>query len=113
MILAGVDLSHVGPRFGDQEDVTPERKKLIEGKDRATLELALQLKPDDFYRSVVSDGNKRKVCGLSALYTALRLIKALAGDAPGAGKLLAYGQADDPAGGVVSFAGAVFPAPGK
>jgi AmmeMemoRadiSam system protein B len=113
MVLAGVDLSHVGPRFGDQEDVTPEAKKLAEEKDRAALEHALRLKADDFYLAVASDGNKRKVCGLSALYTALRLIKALAGDAPAAGKLLAYGQADDPAGGFVSFAGAVFPASGK
>jgi len=108
LILAGVDLSHVGPRFGDQEDVTAEAKKLIEEKDRATLEHALRLKADDFYLSVVSEGNQRKVCGLSALYTALRLIKALAGDASGAGKLLAYDQADDPAGGVVSFASGVF-----
>jgi AmmeMemoRadiSam system protein B len=113
MVLAGVDLSHVGPRFGDPEDVTSEAKKLVEKKDRAALEHALHLKADDFYLSVASDGNKRKVCGLSALYTALRLIKALAGDAPGEGKLLAYDQAEDPAGGVVSFAGAVFPSDGK
>jgi hypothetical protein len=73
----------------------------------------LRLKADDFYLSVVGVSNKRKVCGLSALYTALRLIKASAGEAPGAGKLLAYGQADDPAGGVVSFASAEFPASGK
>ncbi|MCX5796440.1 MAG: AmmeMemoRadiSam system protein B [Elusimicrobia bacterium] len=112
MVLAGVDLSHVGPRFGDQEDVTPEAKKLVEKDDRASLEHALRLKADDFYLSVVKDGNKRKVCGLSALYTALRLLQALAGDAPGAGKLLAYGQADDPAGGFVSFASAIFPAGG-
>jgi len=110
LVLAGVDLSHVGPRFGDREDVTPEARKLVEEKDRAVLEHALRLEADEFYRSVVSDGNQRKVCGLSALYTALRLIKALAPEAPGAGRLLAYGQADDPAGGVVSFASAMFPA---
>jgi AmmeMemoRadiSam system protein B len=109
LVLAGVDLSHMGPRFDDQEDATSETKKLVEEKDRAALELALRLKADDFYLSVASDGNKRKVCGLSALYTALRLIKAQAADAPCAAKLLAYSQADDPAGGMVSFAGAVFP----
>ena len=110
LVLAGVDLAHVGPRFGDQEDVTPDKKKSVEAADRASLEHALRLDADAFYRSVVADGGKRKVCGLSALYTALRLIKALAGEKPGSGKLLAYGQADDPAGGVVSFAGGVFPA---
>ncbi|MDD5630061.1 MAG: AmmeMemoRadiSam system protein B, partial [Elusimicrobia bacterium] len=109
MVLAGVDLSHVGPRFGDQKAVTPEAKKLAETADRAALEQALRLKADDFYLSVVAGGNPRKVCGLSALYTALRLIQALAGDSPAEGRLLAYSQADDPAGGFVSFASAIFP----
>ncbi|MBI5241654.1 MAG: AmmeMemoRadiSam system protein B [Elusimicrobia bacterium] len=108
LVLAGVDLAHVGPRFGDEKDVTGDEKKNIEAADRASLEHALRLEADAFYLSVVSDGNKRKVCGLSALYTALRLIKALAGDGSGTGKLLAYGQADDPAGGVVSFASGIF-----
>lgn len=110
LILAGVDLAHVGPRFGDKDEVAPETKRRIEAADRASLEHALRLDADAFYLSVVSDNDKRKVCGLSALYTALRLIKAMAGDAPAVGKLLAYGQADDPAGGVVSFASGVFPA---
>lgn len=108
MILAGVDLAHVGPRFGDQKEPTAEKRKDVEAKDRASLEHAMNLKADDFYMSVVADGNKRKVCGLSALYTALRLIKAMAGDSACSGKLLAYDQADDPAGGFVSFAGAIF-----
>ena len=69
----------------------------------------MKLKADDFFMSVVSDGNKRKVCGLSALYTAVRLIAALAGDSPCTGNLLSYAQAEDPAGGMVSFAGANYP----
>jgi len=109
MVLAAVDLAHVGPRFGDQEKITPERAKKLEEEDRATLAHALALQADEFYLSVVSDGNQRKVCGLSALYTALRLIAALAGDSGCAGKLLAYAQAKDPAEGTVSFAGAIFP----
>jgi len=62
---------------------------------------------------VAAHGNPRKVCVLSALYTALRLISALAGERPATGRLLAYEQAEDPAGGVVSFAGAIFPSPEK
>ena len=111
LVLAGVDLAHVGPRFGDAAEVTPERAREIEAQDRESLRLALELKPDDFYRSVAVGGNPRKVCGLSALYTALRLISALAGGAARPGRLLSYAQAKDPAEGVVSFAGAIFPAP--
>jgi AmmeMemoRadiSam system protein B len=107
-VLCGVDLAHVGPRFGDELEITPELEKKIEAEDRKSLVDALALDADGFYKSVVADGHWRKVCGLSALYTGLRLIKAMDGASPG--RLLAYGQAPDPAGGVVSFASAVFDA---
>jgi AmmeMemoRadiSam system protein B len=108
MILNGIDLAHVGPRFGDDLDVTPELEEKIEAEDRKSLVAALALDADGFYRSVVADGHWRKVCGLSALYTGLRLIKALGAGEPG--RLLAYGQAPDPAGGLVSFASAIYDA---
>ncbi len=108
LILAGVDLAHVGRRFGDDRDVTPELQKEIETLDRASLEKALALDADAFFRTGTGDGAWRKVCGLSALYTSLRWIKALSNGKTPAGRLLAYGQAPDPAGGVVSFVSAVF-----
>ncbi len=108
MILCGIDLAHVGPRFGDDLEITPELEKKIEGEDRKSLVDAMALDADGFYRSVVADEHWRKVCGLSALYTGLRLIKELEGSASQPGRLLAYGQAPDPAGGIVSFASAIF-----
>ncbi len=106
MILSAVDLAHVGPRFGDAEKLGPELEARIEAEDRKSLEHALALKPDDFYMSVVADGHWRKVCGLSALYSSLRLLKDLGASE---GRLLSYAQAPDPMGGIVSFAGAIFP----
>ena len=106
MVLCGIDLAHVGPRFGDDLEITPELEKKIEDEDRKSLVDAMALDADGFYRSVIADEHWRKVCGLSALYTGLRLIKSLDGAQPG--RLLAYGHAPDPAGGVVSFASAVF-----
>ncbi len=108
MILNGIDLAHVGPRFGDDLEITPELERTIETEDRKSLVDALALDADGFYRSVVADGHWRKVCGLSALYTGVRLIKAIGAKEPG--RLLSYGQAPDPAGGVVSFASAIFDA---
>ncbi|MEK9144564.1 MAG: AmmeMemoRadiSam system protein B [Elusimicrobiota bacterium] len=109
LVLAGVDLAHVGPHFGDELEPGPELSAKVEAEDRASLAHALKLEADAFYLSTVKDGHWRKVCGLSALYTALRLIQAMEGkNAPGAGELLSYGQAPDPRGGIVSFAGAVF-----
>ena len=108
LILAGVDLAHAGPRFGDEMELGPEMEKKIKAEDRKSLEHAMSLDADRFYLSVVADGHWRKVCGLSALYTVLRWIKALSGDKAAMGELLTYGQAPDPLGGVVSFAGGVF-----
>lgn len=108
MILAGVDLAHVGPKFGDDMEVTDELKKKIEDLDRASLENALKLDSDKFFLAGVGDGAWRKVCGLSALYTSLRWMKALNNDSPLQGKLLAYDQQPDPAGGIVSFCSAIY-----
>ena len=101
----GVDLAHVGPRFGDEIDLNPALEKRIEDEDRKSLAHALKLEADPFYLSVVADGHWRKVCGLSATYTALRWLKLLG--AP-EGRLLTYGQAPDPSGGIVSFASLIF-----
>ena len=106
MILSGIDLAHVGARFGDDVEITPELEKKIEAEDRKSLVDALALDADGFYRSVVADEHWRKICGLSALYTGLRLMKAIGAVKPG--RLLTYGQAPDPAGGVVSFASAIY-----
>ena len=108
MILNGIDLAHVGPRFGDDLEITAELEQKIEAEDRKSLVDALALDADGFYRSVVADGHWRKVCGLSALYTGLRLMKAIGAKEPG--RLLTYGQAPDPAGGIVSFASAIYDA---
>ena len=108
MVLCGIDLAHVGPRFGDEDEVTPDLEQKIEAEDRKSLVDAMALDADGFYRSVVAGDHWRRVCGLSSLYTGLRLIKELEGSSSQPGRLLAYGQAPDPAGGVVSFASALF-----
>ncbi|MBI3289322.1 MAG: AmmeMemoRadiSam system protein B [Elusimicrobia bacterium] len=110
MILNSVDLAHVGPRFGDELKLTPELEKKIEVEDRKSLVDAMALDADGFYRSVVADDHWRKVCGLSALYTGIRLMKSVGGAAVQPGRLLTYGQAPDPAGGLVSFASAIYDA---
>jgi predicted class III extradiol MEMO1 family dioxygenase len=107
LILSGVDLAHVGPRFGDEEKLTPELRERIKKEDEQTLKLAFQMDHDPFFMSGIGTNSWRKICGLSALYTALRLIAGMSPTKTPAGRLLSYGQADDPLGGVVSFASAL------
>lgn len=100
-VISGADLAHVGPRFGDADPVSPSLIAWMQTEDRSTLERVAQGDAEGFYRSVMADGNKRKVCGLSSIYTFLRIVA-------GPGRLLQYGYAPDPEGGIVSFASLAF-----
>lgn len=104
-LLAGVDLAHVGPRFGDEEPVD-QLISWMEIGDRDSLQYVLSKDAPGFYRSVMADGGKRKVCGLGALYGFTRMLSRLFPKSQGS--LLHYGHASDPAGGEVSFASMVF-----
>lgn len=106
MIIAGADFSHVGPRFGDNIQITQSVKSEIEKKDREKIEYILNLDADGFYMSVMSEKNSTKICGLSPIYATLRALRAVEGEKKP--KLLDYAQADDPFGGFVSFASIVF-----
>lgn len=97
-VVVGVDFSHVGPRFGDADPVDDALASRTSLADRAVLNAIVRGDPDGFWRTVVARGNPRRIDALSAVYTALRVLE------PAAGRLLRYGQALDPAGGIVSFA---------
>ena len=100
-IIAGADLAHVGPRFGDPEPVGSPELALIEREDTVMLESVAAGDPDAFFESVASDGDRRRICGYSPIYALLRSL----GSATGHVKR--YGQWPDP-NGVVSFASVVF-----
>ena len=100
-VIAGVDLAHVGPRFGDADPVGPSRLASLESEDRATLEAVAAVDPRAFYESVAKDGDSRRICGLSPIYTLLRCLPG------GSGRLLRYAQWPDPQA-VVTFASIVF-----
>jgi hypothetical protein len=92
----------VGPRFGDAEPSTSAVLGSVERADRSMLEAVTQGDPVGFYGSVMADGDARRICGLSPIYTFLRAL-------PGVrGRLLRYSQWPDPMG-AVTFCSAVFP----
>jgi AmmeMemoRadiSam system protein B len=102
LIVAGVDFAHVGPRFGDAVELDDKLVKWMTERDADGLRPVAAVDAEGFWDSVMSDGNKRHVCGLTATYTALRLLNGATGS------LKRYAFAPDPAGGLVSFAAAVF-----
>jgi len=101
-IVAGVDFAHVGPVFGDDVEVDQKLIEWMMDADTRGLKVIGEGNAEGFWNSVVSDGNRRHVCGLSATYAALRLLDDVEG------KIHKYGFAPDPAGGLVSFASLSF-----
>ena len=99
--IAGADLAHVGPRFGDAEPVSRDGLATIDREDRAMLEAVEAGDAEAFFESVRRDGDRRRICGLSPIYTLLRVL------GRARGTLRTYGQWPDPEG-VVSFASLVF-----
>jgi AmmeMemoRadiSam system protein B len=100
-VVAGVDLAHVGPRFGDQERNTAASLEAVEAADRRMLDAVTRGDLIGFFGSVAADGDRRRICGLSPLYTFLRVL-------PGArGRLIRYAQWPDPEGAVTFCAAAM------
>ncbi|HKQ70556.1 MAG TPA: AmmeMemoRadiSam system protein B [Polyangiaceae bacterium] len=104
VVIAGADLAHTGPRFGDAAAYDEEDRAQLERTDRASLELATAQAHREFFAHVQGDLDTRRVCGLGPIYT---LLKALP---PGCrGELEHYEQTIDPdEGSIVSHAAVVF-----
>lgn len=100
-LIAGADLAHVGPRFGDPEPVGPAMLARLEREDRAMLEAVAAVDPGAFYESVARDGDSRRICGLSPIYALLRCLSS------GKGRPLRYAQWPDPQG-TITFASLAF-----
>jgi hypothetical protein len=100
-VVAGADLAHVGPRFGDPDPVSRARLARVEAEDRALLSLVTSVDTGGFFASVAADGDSRRTCGLSPIYAMLATLPA------GQGRLLRYGQWPDPQGSV-TFASVAF-----
>ncbi len=101
-LIAGVDLAHVGPRFGDPEPTTSRSLALVERADRGMLDSVVAGDARGFFASVAFDRDARRICGLSPIYTLLRLVP------EARGRLLRYTQWPDPEG-AVTFCAVSFP----
>jgi MEMO1 family protein len=103
-VIAGADLAHVGPRFGDPWPVGPAERARVEADDRALLAPVAAGDAGAFFAEAARQGDRNRICGLSPIYALLSLLPA------GGGRLLRYGQWPDP-GGTVSYASMAFEAP--
>jgi AmmeMemoRadiSam system protein B len=98
-LIASVDLSHVGPRYGDPQAVDASFLTQVGAADREALEAVEALDPGRFYSVVRRNQDRYRMCGFSPLYTLLKTVQAERG------RLLHYSKAAmDGTGSYVTFA---------
>jgi AmmeMemoRadiSam system protein B len=103
-VVAGADLAHIGPQFGDDYTVTPEVMEALKTCDLAMLDFVVRGDEQGFFNDIMQEDDARKICGLPPIYALLQLLQ---DDAQGS--LLNYSQWRDPEGnGAVTFAGLSF-----
>ncbi len=101
VVVAGADLAHVGPRFGDAKPYGEEQRSALEKVDRASLAHASALDAPGFWAHVSGDLDERRVCGLAPIWSLVRSV----GGSGAQGRLLHYEQTvDDGDGSIVSHA---------
>jgi MEMO1 family protein len=91
LVIAGADLAHVGPRFGDPAPLDERQRGALHQRDERSIERATSLDPPGFFADVAEDLQTRRVCGLGPIYTLLRALPAAS-----RGQALHYEQCVDP-----------------
>lgn len=102
--VGGVDLAHVGPRFGDEQPLDQDDCKSLERRDQEMLQPCLRGDANGWFQELAREKDARRVCGLSPIYALLETANV------SQGSLLAYGQcpADDNGGSIVSIASLLY-----
>jgi len=101
--VAGVDLSHVGARFGDAVDMDAETLASVEKVDRAAIQAALAGDAEIWFDAIAAQSDATRICGFAPMYLLLRVAQ------PGPGRLLAYEQSIEESGSVVTYASIAWP----
>jgi AmmeMemoRadiSam system protein B len=104
MMVAAGDLAHVGPAFGDGYAVDIFEKARHRTADEQLMDSICEGEEEGVLQLVRDERDRRRICGLPAIYMALRLL----GDTTG--RVTGYAQcpADQKGGSFVSICGIVF-----
>jgi AmmeMemoRadiSam system protein B len=103
VVVAGADLAHVGPRFGDARPYDQRKRDHLERTDRTSLDRAASLDATGFWAHVSGDLDERRVCGLAPIWSLLWAL----GSTPARGRVLHYEQTVDAEDGSIVSHGAV------
>ena len=102
VFIASADLAHIGRKFDDKFDAEPILPQL-KNEDLLLIEKLENIDPDGFFSLVSSNKDSRKICGLSPIYSLLKIVE------PKTGHLLKYNQWNETeTKSAVTFAGLAF-----
>ena len=102
-IVAGVDLSHVGQRFGHPQGIPPNELERVKNDDEEVLNAMRTGNAERFFRTIEKKKDRNNICGLSPIYIALDAARV------NNGYLLQYDRAiEEDAQSVVTYASMAF-----
>lgn len=102
-VIAGVDFSHIGRRFGQNITITPDVTGDLKKSDKVYIDILLDGDAEKFIKHVQIEKDRTNICGIPALYTILKIIEQKES------KYLMYDQAvDKTTHSIVSFAGIAY-----
>ncbi len=101
LLVAGADLAHVGPAFGDPRPLDLAAKAQLRAADEQLIQAMLKGDAEQFYQAIAAVRDRYRICGLPPIYVLLRVLNG------GQGILTGYDQcpADEQQGSVVSICG--------
>lgn len=74
LVVASVDLAHVGPQFGDSFAMDGGRRAALRQDDSAIIKRVLDGDADGFYDEIAGVNDANRVCGFAPLYYMLRYL---------------------------------------
>ena len=102
-LIASADLAHVGPRYGDADGFSGEELEAVKRADREMLGYVERVDAEGFRGYLAEEGDRRRICGFSPIYTILKAMQAERG------RVVAHDHGEmDPIGSICSFASVVF-----
>ena len=102
LYVAGVDFSHVGPRFGDPQ-LDSDTVEAIRHADDSAIRAAASADADEWFRAIAATDDATRICGFAPTYCMLRCAT------PAPGRPLAYAESPEADGTVVTVAALVWP----
>lgn len=104
VFVAGADFSHMGAKFGDEDELNEEFIEETRNHDNELIEHLVDGRHEDFFREQQVEDDRHKVCGLPPVYAMLEAL-----GEPLRGRLVDYGlNVEEETSSFVSFASLAF-----